>query len=168
MSTQKKIKLFNKLIDDLQESHPFKKISSVQEMKTQMPFIDTDILNLTIEGYTFNLASWNIIHKMYALSLKDKKKMNQFLTQSEQVLKPIDTVATPQPQPQAVPDFSSMMPMFSKLFSQIDLKSLATDLKPDELLKDLTEHPEKYAAITDMAEKLIKDNNIDLNKIFKS
>lgn len=83
MSTHKKIKIYNNLLNDLTEPSPFQKITTFEELKNQFKHEKyLDILNCkAFSEYSFTDISWNIIHKMYSLYLPNSKT-TKFLNQS--------------------------------------------------------------------------------------
>lgn len=181
--SQKKIKLFNNLLQDLKETHPFKKVELIQEIKKQFEmYTQEDILNCFMTGFTFSEISWNVIHKMYALCLNNTFKMNQFLTASSKVfeakneenkmkeIEKTESINTPNLMENLgpmLPMISEMMntPLISDMMKNVDLSSLVSQLKPEELIKDLTENPEKYSQVVSLVEKITKD--VDLEKMFQ-
>lgn len=83
MSTHKKIKIYNNLLNDLTEPSPFQKITTFEELKNQFKHEKyLDVLNCkAFSEYSFTDISWNIIHKMYSLYLPNSKT-TKFLNQS--------------------------------------------------------------------------------------
>lgn len=175
MTDSKKTKLFNKLLEELTEPTPFQKVENDADITEQFKdYIEQDLLDFKLEGYNLTTQSWNIIHKMYILSCKSNVQRNKFIQASEKKFEPVQPTrkaVKPKKQPPKPQGFENMMssflPIVSQIMSQVDINQLVSSLNPDELLKDLQENPEKYKGIIDMAEKISKDNNINLESILK-